>query len=219
MRRLTYFLILLSIAATALADPPCLTSDGVWHKNCNFVDGGVLTALSPNHAMYVNPPRVSYDLRFSSAQGACSVGDASINTPIETVASCTAVGGVLLGAQLLPTDYSGGPLRFEFEAVFSEAVGLGTMSFDISCSCRGEDDVIDNVYGTAEALSLTYASGDLYKLQLGITDETVCDGPCVGGDTAYWRAELMSTTFGGDTEDVRMFRGKIYFPTTGFGDK
>lgn len=85
--------------------------------------------------------------------------------------------------------YAGGTLTFTMSGVNSNATPSGDSDFDFSCQCRGDSDLMNSTWGSAQNIVLGFTTQNDLELASNGTAVTP-EGTCVADDYLFCRAVM-----------------------------
>lgn len=120
----------------------------------------------------------------------CTKSEQTINSgPKMTVVNCAdAATSVFYGHVKLVRYVAGTNVVFRIRAV-NTAADSGVLDFDFQAQCRGDGDSINNTWGTANNVAITF-SGTANVMEEAASAVHTPNGTCAASDEFFWKATM-----------------------------
>jgi hypothetical protein len=116
----------------------------------------------------------------------------------------------------MPDSYSGGTVTFQPWAENEDATPSGVLNFDFSAMCRSSGNVVNATWGTGVEVAISF-SGQ-YEAEGATTLAVTPNGPCLQGDTIFWRAVMDDTATTTQVASTYILGVKMEYPTNDWSD-
>jgi hypothetical protein len=124
-------------------------------------------------------------------------------------------GSIIYGSLTTPDGYDPTfDLVIKLIAVNTNATPSGVLDFDFVARCSGDSDIIDNNWGSAKSVSISFASEPQNEAQIGTQTELAPSGSCAAGDILFWKATMDDTATTTEVADTRILGVKLEYRTT-----
>jgi hypothetical protein len=125
-------------------------------------------------------------------------------------------GSIIYGSVVMPDSYSGGDVTFQPWAENEDATPSGVLNFDFSVMCRSSGNVVNATWGTGVEVAISF-SGQ-YEAEGATTLAVTPNGPCLQGDTIFWRAVMDDTATTTQVTSTYILGVKMEYPTNDWSD-
>lgn len=115
---------------------------------------------------------------------------------------------------IMPDSWDAGTFTIELAAMDSTASPSQVLDIDFSAQCRGDSDVVNSTWGTAQNAAITFDTQ--YDEEHATTAAITANGTCAAGDHLYVRGDIDDA--GGNTSTANWILGVKLEYTSDIGD-
>lgn len=121
--------------------------------------------------------------------------------------------GIIYGSAVMPDSWDAGTVTLEVSAWDETADPAGTMAFDASAMCRRASDTLNNTFGDAVALDMSFADAGTaqYDVVQTTSGAITPNGTCAAGALLIWKLKVDATATDATAANIRVHQVKMEF--------